>query len=78
MLRLQHQISCFITVVTSQKIIISNGKVLSDGTVKKYASPRTYHSKDMPRLKFSVCRSNTKVKITRSNLLVHKERSCEI
>jgi hypothetical protein len=38
----------------------------------------------MPRLKFLISRSNTKVKVTRSNILIpmercsHKEHSCEI
>jgi hypothetical protein len=42
----------------------------------KYESHITYHSKDMANVKFLKSRSNFKVKVTRSKVLVSIERSC--
>jgi hypothetical protein len=49
MLRSQHQITCFIIVVTSRKMIISHGKVLSLRTVI-WNIPNIYYSKVLAKV----------------------------
>jgi hypothetical protein len=57
--------------------------LVTRNTHAKCKSPSTYHSRYIDMLKFSVSRSNTKVKVTRSKIPTerscrHKEHSCEI
>jgi hypothetical protein len=68
--KLQGQVHMVKNFNTSRSLVIRN-------THTKYQSPITYNSKDMANVKsFFKSRSNFKVNVRRSNILVQIERSC--